>query len=67
MAAVKDPEEESKDEVLPNYLEVSDEEHLVGDDLAVFEKHIGEMIVGNWSKNGEQVGSKASPIMQMAG
>ena len=64
---MKDPEEESKDEVLPNYLEVSDEEHLVGDDLAVFEKHIGEMIVGNWSKNGEQVGSKASPIMQMAG
>ena len=60
-------EEESKDEVLPNQEVSDDEQHAAGEDFAAFEKQIGAMIMGNWSKNGGHAGSKTSPAMQMTG
>ena len=65
-AAAVEAEEESKDEVLPNQ-EVSDDDNEHAGNFAAFEKQIGAMIMGNWSKNGEKLGSKASPVMQMTG
>ena len=62
--AAAEAEEESKDEVLPNQ-EVSDDDNEHAGNFAAFEKQIGAMIMGNWSKNGEKLGSKASPVMQM--
>ena len=66
-AAAAEAEEESKDEVVPNQEVSDDDDNEHAGDFAAFEKQIGAMIMGNWSKNGEQVGSKASPVMQMVG
>ena len=53
--------------MVPNQEVSDDDDNDHAGDFAAFEKQIGAMMMSNWSKNGEQAGSKASPVMQMVG
>ena len=53
--------------MVPNQEVSDDDDNDHAGDFAAFEKQIGAMMMSNWSKNGEQADSKASPVMQMVG